>query len=317
MLIDARGRLVGGRRSLAVHVPPGRGVGHRVAAAPHAELSGHGGKRQDRGRRRAAVAVPLLPPAAAQRGRARVRVEAREGLDVGGGNARLGGGPLERPLGGPALELSGAGGMRLEKIAIRPALREDPPDDRQSEWQVRPGVGSEMEVRALGEARPAWIHDHEPGALLLRLLDVRDEMDPGNGRIHAPEHDEARVRVVRIRDSGHLAVESGVGRGRRRGADRARQPRRAEPPEEPRVRRALREVAVRAAVGERQDRLPPAAAPDLEELAAKRARGLRPTRRPGNVLRPSARLEGPAGAAAPLRTCGAGTRAPWRRCSRG
>ena len=129
-----------------------------------------------------------------------------------------------------------------------------------------PGCGAQMQVRALGETRPARIHDHEPGALLLRLLDVRDEMDPGNGRVDAPEHDEARVRVVRIRDSGHLAVESGIGRGRRRGADRARQPRRAEPPEEPRIRRALREIAVRAAVGERQDRLPPAAAPNLEEL---------------------------------------------------
>ena len=273
---DARRRLLGRRERLAVDLPPGGGVGQRVTAAPHAELSRDRRQRQDRGRGGAAVAVAFLAPSAPQGRRARVRVEPREALDVLRGHPRLGGGPLESPRRGPALELLCSGRVRREKRAVLPAVDEEPPDHGECERQIRPRMRREVEVRPFGEPRTPRIHDDEPGAPLLRLLEIRKKMDPGHGRVHAPEHDQLRLGVIGIRDPGHLPVERGVGRRRRRGADRARQSRGAQAAEESRIGRALREVAVRAAVVEREDRLCPAPALDLEELAGDQREGLVP-----------------------------------------
>ncbi len=80
-------------------------------------------------------------------------------------------------------------------------------------------------------------------------------MNAGGGRIHAPEDDQLRLRVVLVRDGRHLAVERHIrGAGWRR-AEGARQARGAEAAPECGVEVVLREQAVRAAVRIGQDGL--------------------------------------------------------------
>ncbi len=123
-----------------------------------------------------------------------------------------------------------------------------------------------MEVRLLGEARPPRVDDDEPAARLLRVLDVREQMDAGDRGVDSPENDQTRVPVVGNRDPGHLAVETLRGAPRRRRADRAGEPGGAEAREESGVGRVLREISVRPAVGQRQDRLSRSAARQGREL---------------------------------------------------
>jgi hypothetical protein len=117
----------------------------------------------------------------------------------------------------------------------------------------------EMQVRLLGQACAARIDDDQASAALLRFLDVRDQVDARDGGVHAPHDDEVGVGVVLVGDPRHLPVQAGGRAARRGGANRSQQPRRAEAIEEARVRRILREIAVRSAVGEREDSLPAAA----------------------------------------------------------
>ena len=81
-------------------------------------------------------------------------------------------------------------------------------------------------ARASGVVRGSI--DDELRAALLRFAHVRDEVNARRGRVHAPEHDQLRFRIVLVGDRRHLAVQRHVrGAGRRR-AHGAREPRRAE-----------------------------------------------------------------------------------------
>ena len=140
---------------------------------------------------------------------------------------------------------------------------------------------------------------------------IRHEVDAGGRRVHAPEHDERRVRVVLVGDRRHLAVERHVRRAGRRRADRAREARRAEAPEQLRVEVVLRQQAVRAAVGERQDRLAArivafaARHPfgdELERFVPRHARELAVALAPLADARDSSRRSGPYTRSSNLRT---------------
>ena len=138
----------------------------------------------------------------------------------------------------------------------------------------------------------------KPGPAPLRLLDEGNGVDAGHRRVHAPHEDEPRVHVVRKRGAGHLAVEAGRRAARRRGADGACQPGGAQPEEQAGVGRVLRDVAVGAAVGEREDALRPPRLGLPQPLRHER-QGLVPAGAPKGTLSLSARPD--AGVEQPLR----------------
>ena len=156
-------------------VSPRRRVGERVAAAPHAELAGHRRKGQDRRRRGASVAAALGSPAAAQRRGREVRVESREGFDVGRRHARLARRALERPgLRAPG-ELLGA--VRVARRGTPRSARPCANSQRMTEsasGRSVPGWIGKVQVRVLGLPSPPRVDDDEAGAALLRLLDVAE-----------------------------------------------------------------------------------------------------------------------------------------------
>ena len=117
-----------------------------------------------------------------------------------------------------------------------------------------PGLTGRWTSAARQRGRARVDHD-QLRAALLRLADVRHEVNARRRRVHAPEDDQLRLGVVLIRDRRHLAVERHVGGAGRRRADRAREARRAEAAPQLRVDVVLREQAVRPAVRVGQDRL--------------------------------------------------------------
>ena len=145
---------------------------------------------------RTASAVALRTPAASDRGRARVGVHRGKSLDVPGRETGLGGGAFDCPGLGALRQLLRSRRMGPQKLAVRPSRREQPPDDRQRQRQIGSGAESQVEVRALRHARPPRVHDHQPRAALLGVLDVRHEVDPGDGRVDPPQHDEVGVGVI-------------------------------------------------------------------------------------------------------------------------
>ena len=89
----------------------------------------------------------------------------------------------------------------------------------------------------------------------------------GGGRwVGAPDHDQPRVPVVLVGDTRHPAVQGGRHGAGRRGANGARQTAGAELAEQLCVGGVLGDEPVRAAVGERQDRLAAPAAAGLRQL---------------------------------------------------
>ncbi len=316
--VDEARRGLGGRGARrSVDVPPGGRIGHRVAAAPHAELPGHRRQREDRGRRGAAVAAALLAPAAAQGRRRGSGVEDGEALDVLRRDPRLGRGPLERPRRGPALELLGARGVRFEELPVGLSGGEEPPDHGEGDRAGRcpaeeRGEGRRARPSAYGAGRrpracrPA---SAPPGCTGARWIPEAAGLTPQRTM-------SSRAGVVRIGDSGHLPVEAGVGGRRRRRADRARQPRGAQSTEQARVGRVLREIAVRSAVRERAGCPLPRGCrgcPCIFAATSVRASSHETRSNRPSPLRPVSDARDEAGARP--RTCVSGTRAPWRRCN--
>ena len=125
--------------------------------------------------------------------------------------------------------------MRREKRVIRAAVLEEPADDREREREIRSRLRRDVEVGPLSQPRAPRVHDDEPRAPVLRLEDVRHDVDARDGRVDAPEHDQARMPVVLEGDARHGAVKAGDGAPRGRGADRAGQARGPQAREEPEV----------------------------------------------------------------------------------
>ena len=126
-----------------------------------------------------------------------------------------------------------------------------------------------------------------------------------------------RFGIVLVGDRRHLAVERHVGRAGRRGADRARQPRRAEAAPQLRVDVVLREQAVRAAVGVGQDRLgaapSPCACSNRVAISSSASSQVDALELPGALAAAAdRRVEQAIGSVDAL----AELAAPWRRCSR-
>ena len=146
--------------------------------------------------------------------------------------------------------------MRMggEERCVGETLLEQKTMDRERHRDIRARSHRKVQVSRLRDGRGPRIDDDDAGAVLPGLAKVRDRVNAGHRRIHAPEHDEPRVRVVLVGDGWHLAVERQIGRPCRGRAHGACQARGAEPPEEQRVQPVVREHAVRAAVAERQDR---------------------------------------------------------------
>ena len=235
---------------------PLRRVGHREAAAAHAELAGDRRQREDRHRRAAAVAVALETPAAADQRRRACGVELGELLERGGSMPRPRRRALDRPRLGARAQLGDAGACAREERRGRRAVRRTGTVDRERDRQVGARPHARGADRRCGRAacaadrrRRASRRASAPRARTgTRWMPDADGLTP-----HSTI--SARLGVVLVGDRRHLAVERLRGRAGRRRAHRAREARRAEAPEEQRVERVLRQQAVRAAVAERQDRL--------------------------------------------------------------
>ena len=170
-------------------------------------------------------------------------------------DARRVGGALDGPRRRAFPQPIRAGRVFAEKRIVAVSVFEQMPMQRERDGHVRARLDREMDVRQPRQRRRPRIDDDERGAALLGLAHVGHEVNAGRRGVDAPQHDQRRARIVLVDDRRHLAVERLVGRAGRRGADRPRQPRRAEPPPQLRVEVVLRQQAVRAAVRVRQDRL--------------------------------------------------------------
>ncbi len=227
---------------------PRRRVAHRIAAAAHAEFAADRRQRQDRHRGVAAVAVPFEPPAASNQRRRALGVQRGdrfEGGSVDAGDLRR---AFERPRLGALPQLVRTGGVLAQERLVGVAVRKQVAMDRERDGDVAAGPDREMNVGAARQrGRPRVDHD-QLGAALLGLADERDDVDARCRRVDAPEDDQLRLGVILVGDRRHLAVERQIGGAGRRGADRARQPRGAEPPPQLRIDVVLREHAVRSAV---------------------------------------------------------------------
>ena len=146
-------------------------------------------------------------------------VESSVGTDAG-----FRGRAVDRPRVGDAAELVDAVGVRVQEIEIGMAALEHLTRNRERDRQIGAGPDGEVQVGLAGERGPAGIDDDELGAVLLRLLDVRDDVDPRRRRIAAPDDDQPGVFVVGIGDARHLGVHRGRGGAGRRRAQRPREP---------------------------------------------------------------------------------------------
>ena len=108
--------------------------------------------------------------------------------------------------------------------------------------------------------------------------------------IAAPDDDRPGVDEVRERDAGHLPVDRDGGLGRGRRAERAREPRGAEPAPERFVHEVVREDPVRSVVVIGEDRLAAVARADVREAP----RDLVERRVPGHGLERVRSLPAPA-----------------------
>ena len=260
------------RRSTGRSIAPGAGVAHRVAAAAHAELPATAGS--------ARTAIAALPPLRLrswpqpQRITAGVvvGVELGEALEVAGRHARFGRGALEGPRRGARAQLVRAG-ARARRGTPRSACppRTEPADHASATGRSVPGRGGEMEVGLLAPA--ASCADRSRRGCAPRLcasLNVRHEVDAGGRRIRAPDDDQPRVGDSPGRPRPAILPYSAWRRAPVGAAHTVRASREAPSRRNRRgVGRVLREQPVRAAVGERQDRL---AAEALARLAQPRRR---------------------------------------------
>ena len=145
------------------------------------------------------------------------------------------------------------GGIVAEEVVVQ----------RERDGQIGAGPDGKVQIGQRGQRRAPRVHDDQHGAIPLCFAHEGHEVNAGRGGVGAPNDDQLAVGVVRRCDARHLAVE-GLRRGAgRRRADGPGEPGRAEPAEERRVARILRQQAVGAAVGERQDGL---AAPAIANL---------------------------------------------------
>ena len=258
---------------------PRRRVAHRVAAAAHAELAADGRQRQHGHRRVAAVAVALEAPAAAhERRRAASRRDPRTARAPprsmparSAARSNVHGSARSRSWSAPMVcsrrNASSAAPLVKRCRCMASATATSVP-------------GRTARCRSAGRASGVDRGSITTSvrAALLRLAHVRDEVDARRRRVHAPEHDQLRVRVVLVDDRRHLAVERRVRRAGRRRADRPREPRRAEATPQ-RARRgcpasAGRSSRRRSTAGSTRRRTPPIAR--LEPFGDER-RALRPT----------------------------------------
>ena len=104
------------------------------------------------------------------------------------------------------------------------------------------------------QRRRPGVDDDQARAVTLSLAHVRHQMNAGRRGVGAPDDDQPRGREILIRDRCHFPVERHVGDAGGSCADRSRQLRRAEPAEQRRIARVLRQQSVGAAIGVRQDR---------------------------------------------------------------
>ena len=168
---------------------PGRGVAHRVAAAAHAELSGHGRQRQHRRRGASAVAIALEAPSALH--------QRRRGVGVGPANVRsvsagtpltsaarsnVHGSAFSRSFSAPvvcAARKFSSARPSVEQIAM----------NRQRDREVRARPYLKEQVGLSRERRGARIDHDELGAALAGLLQIRHDVNARVARIDAPQHD--------------------------------------------------------------------------------------------------------------------------------
>ena len=160
---------------------------------------------------------------------------------------------VERPLRRALAQPVRVARVRRQERLVGVAVLEQVAVNRQRHRQIGARLHRQVQVGLLGERRRPRIDDHERRAALLRLAQVRDDVNPGRRRIDAPQDDEARLGEVLIDHRRHLAVERLVGGPGGRRAHGAREARGAEAPEQRGVARVLRQQPVRPAVRVGQD----------------------------------------------------------------
>ena len=108
--------------------------------------------------------------------------------------------------------------MRVKKRAVGSTVRKKLANHRERDRQIGSGFDRKMQIRLTGERRAPRIDHHEPRAIFLCRLDVRDDVNARRRRIAAPDHDQLGVFVIGIADAGHLSVHRRRGGARWRGA---------------------------------------------------------------------------------------------------
>ena len=154
-----------------------------------------------------AVAVMLDANQRPQQRRRGRRVLAGEPLDVGCGQADRAGDALRRVLLHPLDKRVVADGVPGHVVVIDQIVADDHVHHGERERGVAAGPDLQVPVGGLGGAGPDGIDDDEPGPAALRFAYERPEMQVGDDRVGAPQHDVAAVDDL-------LGIDPGAGADR-------------------------------------------------------------------------------------------------------
>ena len=145
--------------------------------------------------------------------------------------------------------------MPVEEIRVGETASEQIPVKCQRDDDIGSRPYRKVHVGRAGEGCGSWVDHHQPGAAILRLSQIRNQVDAGDRRVDAPKDDQARLGIVLVGHRRHLAVERHVRGACRRRAERPCQPRRAPAPPERGIEVVLCHQSIRSAIGVGKDRL--------------------------------------------------------------
>ena len=202
-----------------------------------------------------AIALVLDPDQRPQQRRLRRRVLAGEPFDVTGRKADGAGDALRRVLLDSLDERVVSDRVAGDVVVIDQAVADDDVHHRERERGVARRLDLNVPVGGVGGSRADRIDDDEPRAAALRLAHERPEVQVGDNRVGAPQHDVAAVDDLFGIDAA-AGADRDLEAGRcDRAADAALEIAAAHRPEQAPIDRRLLDHALDAGGTVRDDRL--------------------------------------------------------------
>ncbi len=225
------------------------------SAADVAPGADHRGQTAERPHRHAAAAMALHAVVEPNQRWPNRAVLLCQPLDIGHREARDRSDALRRVFPDALAQLGGAEAVAREVIVILQAVAPEDVHDAEREGSVGAGADRQPPVALLGGLAAEGVDGHDAGAGLAGAMHQRPQVHVRDARVGAPVDDVARMDH-RFGVDVRSRPERDIAAGRpRRGADRPVEQRRPEPLEETPIEALALELAHRAGIAVRQNRL--------------------------------------------------------------